>query len=208
MPAQSTLKSPRLSRESWLVEASRMLVEGGVDMIQITELSRRLKITRGSFYWHFENRDDLLSGLVEMWRERNTGVMVGALADARSLDDGLLALFDVWVDRDQFDPALDLAVRGWGRTSDDVLVAITAEDENRVQAIAAFLTRFQFEQREAFIRARVIYFTQLSYYALGISEPFETRLGYLDAYFRCFIGRDADPSAKLAFETRYMTAAQ
>ena len=55
---------------------------------------------------------------------------------------------------------------------------------------------------EAFIRARVIYFTQLSYYALGVTEPVETRLDYLPAYIRCFIGKDIDAESAAQFRQR------
>lgn len=196
-------RQPTLRRESWIEEAVRTLTDGGVDAVQITRLARRLGVTRGSFYWHFENREALLDALLAEWRARNTDVMLEALAAAETLEDGILALFAIWVDHRRFDPALDQAVRDWARRSDAVRSVVAREDDARVAAVAAFYERLGYATTEAFVRARVLYFTQVSYYALGISEPMERRLSYLGAYFRCFTGREIDPSAADAFRTMH-----
>ena len=200
MPQTSAKKSPQLSREDWVEAAITLLVEGGIDTVQITQLARRLCVSRGSFYWHFENREDLLDALVDVWIARNTGVMVKALADAATLDDGLLNLFAVWVDRTLFDPEMDQAIRDWARHTPALFERLKSEDATRVSTIAEFLGAHGFEHPEAFIRARVIYFTQLSFYAQEVQEPMDIRLSYLDAYFRCFIGRPADRSAATRFK--------
>ena len=51
-------------------------------------------------------------------------------------------------------------------------------------------------------RERVIYFTQLSYYSLGITEPMDTRLSYLNAYYLTFTGRKLDSTHARAFRQR------
>lgn len=192
-------RQPRLDRAAWLEAALAELVEGGETAVQITRLARRLAVTRGSFYWHFENREALLEAVVAEWRARNTGVMVDALEGAATLEDGILALFGVWVDHTRFDPALDQALRDWARRAPEVHAILAAEDDSRVQAIAAFFARLGYAGTEAFIRARVLYFTQVSYYALGIDETLAERVGYLEDYFRCFTGREIDPDRARAF---------
>lgn len=193
--AQTQEKQDRLGREDWIAAALEMLVESGVDAVQITVLARRLGVTRGSFYWHFDSRDALLNALIDRWKTQNTNVMVDTVAGAESLDDGILALFSVWLDHNRFDPRLDQAVRDWSRHEAALRQGVQQEDAARVRAIAAFFERFDYAGTEAFIRARVIYFTQMSYDALGIAqeETMEARLSYLDAYFRCFTGRDLQP---------------
>ena len=192
-------KAPMLTREDWIDQAIEVLVELGVDAVQITDLARRLDITRGSFYWHFENREDLLDAIVGEWQRRNTGVMVEALENAKTLDEGVLALFEVWVDWKRFDPKLDQAIREWSRKSENLGIKVQEEDDSRIRVIARFFELQGFEHPESFIRARVIYFTQLSYYALEVRELMAERISYLDAYFKCFIGRPAEPGAAEAF---------
>lgn len=194
-------RQPRLTGADWIEAALGVLVEDGIEAVQITALARRLDVTRGSFYWHFDSREALLDALVAEWRARNTGVMVEAIAETPTLEDGILALFSVWVDHGRFDPRLDQAIRTWASYDEALRGTVKAEDTARVAAIAGFFGRHGFDRTEAFIRARVIYFTQISYYALNVEEDeaMAERLGYLEAYFRCFTGRDMDPGIAAAY---------
>ena len=193
---QPAERQRQLGRSDWLAVAIEVLVSDGVDALQITQLSRRLEVTRGSFYWHFPNRDALLNAI--------TDVMAEAVAGAQTLEEWILALFVVWGDHRRFDPALDQAVRDWARRSADVRTVVAAEDDARVEAVAAFFRRMGYPETEAFIRGRVLYFTQVTYYALVTDEPINKRIGYLDAYFTCFTGRKIDPDAAKVFEASYM----
>ena len=132
--------------------------------------------------------------------------MLTALSESSGLQQGILDLFAVWVDHTRFDPKLDQAVRDWARRSEAVRESVAQEDGNRVAAIADFYRRNGFAETEAFIRARVIYFTQVSYYALGIQEPMTDRMSYLEAYYRCFTGQEIDEDAAAAFGARLIRA--
>lgn len=56
------------------------------------------------------------------------------------------------------------------------------------------------------IRARVIYFTQVSYYALGVSEPMPQRSSFLAAYYRAFTGHELEEAAATAFRARMIAS--
>ena len=193
---------PRLGPDDWIEAALAVLVKEGIEAVQITSLARCLDVTRGSFYWHFNSREDLLEALLREWRARNSDVMLEALSSASNLTDGILELFAVWVDHSRFDPRLDQAIRDWARRTDEVRKLVALEDDKRVTSIAQFFTTHGYGDPEAFIRARILYFTQLSYYALNVEEPLTKRMSYLSAYFRCFTGQDIDPVAKAAFHRR------
>ncbi|MEO0752462.1 MAG: TetR/AcrR family transcriptional regulator [Pseudomonadota bacterium] len=199
-------RQSRLTAADWIEEALRTLVNRGVGAVQITQLARALKVTRGSFYWHFDTRDVLLNALVAEWRARNTDVIVEAIADAPTLDEGILELFAVWVDHTRFDPALDSAIRAWAKHDAALSTTLKAEDAARIDAIAEFFARHGYAPQEAFIRARVIYLTQISFYALGIDEDADVmhRLSYLEAYFQSFTGRDIDPAICAAYRARVL----
>lgn len=199
----TSVRNSRLTRHDWIDAAQKMLIESGVDAVQITVLARALGVTRGSFYWHFESREALLEALVQRWRSLNTNVMVDTVEDAKTLDEGILALFAVWTDHRRFDPDLDQAIRNWAGHDVALLAKVKAEDTARVHAVSEFFERFGYPQPEAFIRARVICFTQITYYALDVAqdETREQRLGYLEAYFRSFTGRDIQPDTVAAYRS-------
>jgi AcrR family transcriptional regulator len=60
----------RVSKRQWLDEAFDMLASDGVDSLRITHLAKRLDISKSGFYWHFENREDLLKEMKTFWVEQ------------------------------------------------------------------------------------------------------------------------------------------
>lgn len=193
-----------LARADWIAAARTVLVAEGVDAVKVTRLADALGVTRGSFYWHFADRADLLDALLEQWERQNTRAVVEAADGALDLIGGILGLFDVWVDEARFDPALDGAVRDWARREGKVRKAMEKADDARVRAIAALFARAGYGAAEAFIRARIIYFTQIGYYALGISETLTRRMGYLESYFEGFTGRKLPAEIADAYRARHM----
>ncbi|MDB4985972.1 MAG: TetR family transcriptional regulator [Myxococcaceae bacterium] len=76
----------RLVREAWTDAALTALGEQGLAGVAVEPLARTLKVTKGSFYWHFENRDALLQAVIEQWESQQTAALiqaVSAIADPR-----------------------------------------------------------------------------------------------------------------------------
>ena len=179
----------QLQRFDWLLKALEIFVEEGIDSIRITRLADELGVTRGSFYWHFQNREDLIDSLVSFWKDKNTAAITDSVAQASSLADGIFRFFETCIDDSQFDPRLDLALREWARRSTEIRALLDGEDETRIEALRQFYLRFDYPMPQALIRARVLYYSQIGFYALGTRESLQTRLGYTEAYFEAFTGR-------------------
>ena len=193
---------PSLGRHAWLAAALSVLADEGIEALQITRLARELEATRGSFYWHFKDREDLLNSIIEEWQASNSGIIAKTLEDAGSLTEGVLALFYIWVHDERFSNNLDQAMRDWARHDAIVGDAMRREDDNRVGAIAGFFRKHGYGDDDAFVRARVIYFTQVAYYALHIEEDMTARLNLTEHYFRTFTGREIGVEQAAAFRQR------
>lgn len=180
----------QLQRFDWLQTALEIFVAEGIDAVRITRLANDLGVTRGSFYWHFQNRKDLIDSLVSYWKDKNTAAITDSIAQASSLADGILRFFETCIDPALFDPRLDLALREWARRSAAIHELVDNEDEARIEALRRFYLRFDYAMPHALIRARVLYYSQIGFYALGTREPLQTRLDYTEAYFTAFTGRE------------------
>jgi len=55
------------SREDWIDAAWAALGESGIEGVRVERLARRLDVTKGSFYWHFKDRDELVGALLDRW---------------------------------------------------------------------------------------------------------------------------------------------
>jgi AcrR family transcriptional regulator len=179
----------KATREDWLRGALATLIEDGVERVKVQSLARELAVSRSSFYWYFRSRQDLLDRLLALWRDKNTrGIVEQAQRPAVSIVEGVLHIFECWTDPARFDPRLDFAVRDWARRSRPVRRIVHEADDERVEAIRALFFRHGYGATEAFIRARVLYFMQIGYYALEVKEPLKRRLSYVPDYLKSFTG--------------------
>jgi AcrR family transcriptional regulator len=166
-----------------------MLIARGVERVRVDGLARTLKITRGSFYWHFPTRKALLDGLLEDWSVRNTAPFLAAAADERrSGEEKFRALVHIWLDENEYDPAYDAAVREWARTSARVANIVRRVDRRRLDLLAKIYSDLGYDPLEAEIRARITYFHQVGYYALGLEESGRTRRRLAPIYTRVLLG--------------------
>ena len=181
--------SAKVSRQDWLEAARRILIERGVDHVRILTLSQSLRVSRSSFYWHFKDRADLLEQLIGLWRRANT-VQIVRQAERPSSDivEGVLNVFTCWTAGSPFDPRLDFAMREWSRRDVALHHIVLAADAACVDAIASLLQKHGYEEKDAFVRARIMYFTQIGYYALELDETEEERLRYTANYVYIFTG--------------------
>jgi AcrR family transcriptional regulator len=61
-----------LSAETWAEAALDAMTGGGIDAVAVEPLARRLNVTKGSFYWHFANREALIKAALDLWEKRET----------------------------------------------------------------------------------------------------------------------------------------
>lgn len=187
---KTTSRSPeRLTRLDWVNAARDALIKGGVHAVKVDLISNRLNITRGSFYWHFRNRADLLAALLELWESENTTPFEEA-AQRKDLDpvQKFLAMVELWLEEKDFDPAFDAAVRDWARSSPSVARKIASIDELRMSLLEKVFREMGYGQREAMVRARVTYYHQVGYYTLDVHESKKRRRDLLPVYIDILVG--------------------
>jgi AcrR family transcriptional regulator len=68
-----------LSAEAWAAAALDAMALGGLEAVAVEPLARRLNVTKGSFYWHFPNREALIKAALELWEQRETLDVVAGL---------------------------------------------------------------------------------------------------------------------------------
>jgi AcrR family transcriptional regulator len=81
-----------LSRDHWVQAALEALAEEGLAGVAVEPLARRLGATKGSFYWHFADRDGLIAATVERWEQADTTELITALGDILEPRERLVAL--------------------------------------------------------------------------------------------------------------------
>ena len=179
-----------LGRDAWLRAARYALIQEGIGGVEIGKLARKLRATRGGFYWFFTSHKQLLDNLLADWEQTNTAAFE-SIVRARGAN-GIAefqALCDMWVDESDYDPQWDAAIREWARISPRVAAIVRRTDDARIEIIQGMFHDMGYDGPEAFIRARITYFHQVGYYALGVQESREQRLKLMPLYIRILTGR-------------------
>ena len=73
----------QLDRDAWIRAGLDALERGGVEAVAVVPLARELGVTRGSFYWHFASRDELLAAVLERWEREHSDAVLDALGAHR-----------------------------------------------------------------------------------------------------------------------------
>jgi AcrR family transcriptional regulator len=140
----------------WVAAGLEALRKGGVAAVRVERLAEDLNITKGSFYWHFRDRRELLEALLGFWAremteaefERVQAVSGGLAARLRTLAEDVL---EKGIGR--YDPA----VRAWARLDRKVASAVAQVDRRRVKALTVLFEEGGFAPAEARTRGRLFY---------------------------------------------------
>jgi len=127
-------RAARLGREDWVEGAIGMLAEGGVKAVEVNVLAERLGVTKGSFYWHFGSREELLDAVVETWRRRTTNEIESFIRNRVGTPLGRLKrLIRIGMSphRDVPGGSLENMLRDWGRRDPKVAAIMREVDVRR-----------------------------------------------------------------------------
>ncbi|HEV2126256.1 MAG TPA: helix-turn-helix domain-containing protein [Chloroflexota bacterium] len=129
-----------LSKTEWLRAARVALLRGGVASVRVEPLARELGVTKGSFYWHFADRAELLEALIQEW-EAEADLLIGALGAPRS--DGLRGLLDQLarnvIASERGEVPSDAAVFGWAAVSPEIAERVKAAEEERISLLGELI---------------------------------------------------------------------
>lgn len=159
MATRKSGEKARLDAGAWTRAGLEVLAEGGIDGVKVEALARRLNVTKGSFYWHFADRDALLNAMLEDWRRRATIALIDRLEASRDTPQekfrALLAL--PTAGNSMLNSDIELAVRLWGRRDPRAQTALTEVDELRLRYLTQLLVLAGVPDLNARARALVAY---------------------------------------------------
>ncbi len=161
-PARLAKAEPRssLTPEDWIRAATELLIDGSVDAVRIDALARALEVTRGSFYWLFTDRDDLLERLLLGWQEEQTEqVIEGYRRQGVQRDDLIRELVDLPSHGRAAarGASVELAIRAWARRDDKARRVVDRVDAKRLDYIQDCFAHLGFAPADARSRAFLLY---------------------------------------------------
>ena len=147
----------RTPRTSWIEEGLRALAAGGPDAVRIEPLAKALEVSKGGFYWHFDDRRALLEELLDAWERVSVDQVIERVervgGDARARLRRLSALA-----ASSDEPLrIDLAVRDWARREPTVAARLRRVDNRRMEYLRSLFGAFCPDEDEVEARSMVVY---------------------------------------------------
>ena len=170
----------RLDREDWIAAAFAKLGAGGVDAVRVEPLAKDLGVTKGSFYWHFRDRDDLLAALLESWEARETDHYIAAVEAEGGQPGARLRRMFRMILADRAGLAPELAIRDWARHDRRTAEAVLAIDTRRSTYLQERFVEAGQPQGEARARAALIYGLLMGEIMIRRRESAEDRTARID----------------------------
>jgi AcrR family transcriptional regulator len=149
-------KTTKLDREAWLSRALESLVREGGAKLRIDNLVKEVGVSKGSFYWHFKNRDAFVQDILEHWHRTTTLAVPDGLKELgeQSPEQKLFSLIDMIFS--QRLTRYDLAVRSWAIQEPEIQPMIRRTDVFRNNFVRKLFAEMGFDTTNADMRARLL----------------------------------------------------
>ena len=167
-------ESAKLTRQDWINQGLQTLAETGVETVRVEPLAKLMGVTKGSFYWHFKNREVFLEAILQEWVNGQTNRIIeqveacGGDATAK-----LLYLFELAV---QDDGRVENAIRAWATGDAKIITILTQVDQRRLDYTKDLFLEVGFTPFEAMVRARMVYYALVGEFTMGTRSNQAERL--------------------------------
>ena len=184
-------RNGRVAKADWLAGGMEMLGKRGPGAIRIDAMCAQLGVTKGSFYWHFTDRQAFLGGLLDYWEYKATQ----AIIDRVEASGGAPRSRILWLLREglsgQFDFSAELAIRHWARNDGLAAAAVKRVDARRIEFLEGILEEMGFAPEAATTKAIFLYSLNLSQGTIVRREAKAKRLERLHEFVDLVVDQEA-----------------
>ncbi len=156
---RSSAARTQLDRNDWIEAAIEVLADQGVAGLRVEVLAKNFGVTKGSFYWHFKDRQDLLNAVLQEWKEgrlrdiekQSTAVPGKELEQIHHVIDVYSAV------RNRKGISIELAVRDWARHDPAISAVVEEVDSYRLECTRELFVSLGLSDDEARARSILVF---------------------------------------------------
>jgi len=158
-----------LTPADWARAALAAIARGGIAAVAVESVAADLGATKGSFYWHFKNRDALIQAALDMWEQSRTESVIAALDQEPDPAERLRKLLEAAFERSPADRA-EIALLA-NPEHPAAVAAVRRVAERRIGYIAGQLQELGWERGEALDRSEILYYIYAGYLQMAHVAP-------------------------------------
>jgi len=149
----------QLDPDRWVDVAIDVLAREGVTGLRVEVLAKKCGVTKGSFYWHFKDRQALLDAVLEQWKlgrirdiEKTTSVTAG-----KERDQLHYAIEVYGASKNRKGMSIELAIRDWARHDLKAAEVVEAVDLYRLECTRKLFVAAGMSDADAKSRSLLLY---------------------------------------------------
>ncbi|MFI1464393.1 TetR/AcrR family transcriptional regulator [Nocardia carnea] len=145
-------RTARLSYDDWVDGALNLLSREGIGAIKIQRLCQELGVTKGSFYWHFDDIEQLMTAMADRWSAIQSRTVRDMAAFAEiPVEERIEKMAAMLVDQRHW--IVETSVREWSRSNPKVAAAVRNLDQRVFETVKRTMLDLGFDENQAGIRA-------------------------------------------------------
>lgn len=157
-----------LQREDWISAALQALADDGLVGVAVESLATDLGTTKGSFYWHFKNRDELIVEALAAWEQKDTDNTIDELEAIKDPVERL-RIATAWAT--SYEEAESPDVRLLPAGSNPLIGEVVRRvQRKRLKFLAQTFREAGFTADESRLRARLAYSLSLGWHLQQLAE--------------------------------------
>ena len=148
-----------LDRAAWIAGALNIVAQDGIDGLRVESLAKKLGVTKGSFYWHFRDRRDLIDAVLDDWRaSRIKDIRKQTAAEPGGELAALGHTIDVYAAaKNRKGISIEAAIRLWARQDAAGLAVVEEVDAERLECTRRLFLALGLPSAEAAARSALLY---------------------------------------------------
>ena len=149
------MKKVALTKEDWVNAGWLLMTSKGVEGVKVEVLARQLEVSKGSFYWHFKNRNELLEAILQRWEEQ-TMFLIQESQKTTNPKERLVKLFTL-ISQVCQEPDPEPAIFLWANKDPRIKQRVHHLENKRVDYLSKLFEDYGFDAIAARNRAEVAY---------------------------------------------------
>jgi len=154
-------KKNSLTKDDWIKASFRALSAAGPQAIKAESLARALQVSKGSFYWHFDNVLCLKEAMLQRWVQVATEDIISAVREHASGAKEQIRLLIQIATSDRSEPyggkLAEAGIRDWARYDENAAATLKAVDSSRLKFLQTLFEEHGASSARATTHAKLLY---------------------------------------------------
>ena len=169
----------------WIKVGLDALKAEGLNQFSVEALARKVGVTKGSFYWHFKDKEDYFKRVVDYWQQ-NQLLIIHSFSNKPSADpcEQLWRVMQFMLEKNSSD---DIAMRSWVKHYAYATKAVKKVDKMRLQYLQGLFKDIGFNRQNAILRAQMLYHYQVGEHTILVRGSERERVNLNKLHYKLLI---------------------